>query len=309
MTIRVLVVDDSATVRYELTRQLGAAEMEVDEARNGQDALGKLGPNHGFDVIVSDLRMPGIDGLTLVNTLQNAQDLQLIPVCILTSSTDMDDHIGNLEAGASAYIVKPWNEDILVATVKRLARQKEKQTALRHASRTDPLTGLANRRSGDARLTEEIARSRRYGRDMAVAMIDIDHFKGINDRLGHAAGDEVLEFVSAELRSVSRETDLVVRWGGEEFLFVFPETAVQDAALIVERFRAHLASRPVHVKASGGSDLTVTVSGGVAGLEEHDEADTLVSRADSALYEAKKTGRNRLLMWQLGQLEPVVAAA
>ena len=308
MTTRVLVVDDSATVRFELTRQLTDAGFDVVDARSGQEALKKLAPGHGVDVIVSDLKMPGIDGKTLVKTVQHSSDLAVIPVCILTSSTDVDDHIQNLDAGASAYITKPWNTDVLVATINRLSSLKQRQSEMAVQSRIDRLTGLTNRGHGEVRLQEEIDRCRRYGREMAVAMVDIDHFKKINDTLGHAAGYEVLRSVSARLRAVSRASDTIVRWGGEEFLFILPESAVEDAAPIIERFRAHLAGNPVHVKVSGGLDLPVTVSGGVAGLEADDTAESLVERADSALYRAKESGRNQLLMWQLGQLQPVLSA-
>lgn len=308
MTIHVLVVDDSPTVRYQLVSQLGAAGISAVEAKDGSEALERLQGEERFDVIVSDLRMPGIDGLTLVSTLQGDRGLAGVPICILTSSTDLDDHVQNLEAGASAYIQKPWTEEVLVATVKRLALMRDRTSRLEQASRTDPLTGLSNRRHGDATLREEMERSRRYERPMAVALLDIDHFKGINDSLGHAAGDEVLKWVAAELRAVSRRTDTVVRWGGEEFLFVFPETVLDEAAGIVERFRGHLATHPVTVEAAGGRELSVTVSGGVAELEPDDTADSLVDRADSALYKAKETGRNRLLMWQDGELQPVVVA-
>ena len=284
MTTRVLVVDDSATVRFELTRQLTDAGFDVVDARSGQEALKKLAPGHGVDVIVSDLKMPGIDGKTLVKTVQHSSDLAVIPVYILTSSTDVDDHIQNLDAGASAYITKPWNTDVLVATINRLASLKQRQSEMAVQSRIDRLTGLTNRGHGEVRLQEEIDRCRRYGREMAVAMVDIDHFKKINDTLGHAAGDEVLRSVSARLRAVSRASDTIVR------------------------FRAHLAGNPVHVKVSGGLDLPVTVSGGVAGLEADDTAESLVERADSALYRAKESGRNQLLMWQLGQLQPVLSA-
>ncbi len=308
MTISVLVVDDSATVRYQLVQQLREAEIDAQEARNGEEALELLRGESVFDVIISDLKMPGIDGLTLVNALQEDGDLSGIPICILTSSTDLDDHVQNLEAGASAFIQKPWKEEVLVATVRRLARVRESTSRLERASRTDPLTGLSNRRHGDATLRQEMDRSRRYGGAMAVALLDIDHFKSINDSISHAAGDDVLKWLARELRAVSRKTDTVVRWGGEEFLFIFPETNLDEAAAIVERFRSHLAETPVSIETAGGRELSVTVSGGVAELESEDTTDSLVDRADSALYKAKETGRNRLLKWQDGELHPVVAA-
>lgn len=306
MTIRVLVVDDSATVRYPLRKQLEEAGIETEEARDGAEALEKLQPGHAFDVVVSDLRMPGVDGLTLVNTLQNSDKTAMLPVLILTSSEAREDQIQNLEAGASAYLQKPWDPDVLLAHVRRLAAQKRSHAKLQRASRTDPMTGLANRRHGTNRIDEEITRARRYGRGMTVALLDVDHFKNVNDTFGHATGDEVLKAVAERLRSISRETDVVIRWGGEEFLFVFPETNLEAGAAIVERFRAHMEAAPVEVE--GSEPLPVTVSGGVAELEDDDSPDSLVDRADRALYAAKESGRNRLLMWQMGELCPVASS-
>jgi len=307
MSIRVLIVDDAATVRYALEKSLTASGFETETAKDGAEALAKLKPGHGFDVVVSDLKMPLVDGCTLVTTIQASAELSSLPVVILTGSTEKQDHLANLEAGAAAYLSKPWDDEVLTATVRRLAKQKNRQVELERDSRTDPLTGLNNRRFGVDRLTQEIERCRRYGGTLSVAMIDIDHFKRINDTLGHAAGDDVLVKVAAELRGASRSTDIVLRWGGEEFLFAFAQTDITLAAGIVERFRAKLAAVPIAVRAAG-VDVPVTVSCGVACLEAEDSLDTLVDRADNALYKAKESGRNRLLMWQLGRLAPVAAA-
>ncbi len=307
MSIRVLIVDDAATVRYALEKSLTASGFETVTAKDGAEALEKLGPGHGFDVVVSDLKMPLVDGCTLVTTIQASAELSSVPVVILTGSTEKQDHLANLEAGAAAYLSKPWDDEVLCATVRRLAKQKTRHVELERDSRTDPLTGLNNRRFGVDRLTQELERCRRYGGTLSVAMIDIDHFKRINDTLGHAAGDDVLVKVASELRNASRSTDIVLRWGGEEFLFAFAQTDIALAAGIVERFRARLAAVPIAVRAAG-VDVPVTVSCGVASLEGDDTLDTLVDRADNALYKAKESGRNRLLMWQLGRLATIAAA-
>ena len=154
------------------------------------------------------------------------------------------------------------------------------------------------------RLNEEIERARRYGRDLSVVLLDIDHFKQVNDTLGHQAGDEVLQAVASQLGALSRSTDCVIRWGGEEFLFVFPETTTDEAAGIVERLRAHLESFPVHVSAEGGRAVPVTISGGVATLDVTDTLETLVYRADQALYRAKEEGRNQLHLHVDGAIRP-----
>ena len=307
MSIRVLVVDDSATIRHTVNKLLTGEGMEVVLARNGMEAITLLRSDARFDVVVSDLRMPGVDGHTLVSTLQHAEEFVSLPVVILTSSTEHDDHVRNLEAGASAFILKPWDDAVLLATVRRLAKQRHRAVALERDSRTDALTGLFNRRYGEQRLEQELEKFARYGRSFTVALVDIDHFKRINDTLGHPAGDEVLRRVAAELRRASRASDLVIRWGGEEFLFAFPETGLAQAGAIVERFRAQLAAHPVEA-AAGAGPVPVTISGGLAEVADGDTLEQLVTRADQGLYAAKSGGRNRLLQFERGQFVPVVAA-
>ena len=307
MSIRVLVVDDSATIRHTVNKLLTGEGMQVVLARNGLEAINLLRTDDGFDVVVSDLRMPGVDGHTLVSTLQHAEEFVSLPVVILTSSTEQDDHVRNLEAGASAYITKPWDDAVLLATVRRLAKQRNRSVALERDSRTDVLTGLFNRRYGEQRLKQELETFGRHGRAFTVALVDIDHFKRINDTLGHSAGDEVLRRVAAELRRASRASDLVIRWGGEEFLFVFPETALVQAGAIVERFRTQLAAHPVEV-AAGEGPVPVTISGGLSEIAAGDTLEELVARADKGLYAAKGSGRNRLLQFERGQFVPVAAA-
>ncbi len=307
MNIRILVVDDSATVRFKLKALLEKHGLEVEQAGNVSEALGKLAPGHTIDVIVTDLRMPGINGQKLVDTVSRCDETNAVPVVVLTSSEERDDRLHNIQSGAADYFSKAnLDEEVFVARLRSLAKGKERTTSLRHDSRTDPLTGLASRRYGEARLAEELQKLERYGHRFAVALLDIDHFKRVNDSLGHKAGDEVLRSLASELRDVSRTSDIVVRWGGEEFLFVFPGTSAEQAANIVERLRAHLAAEAVTLEA--GAAVPVTISGGVAEAEPGDTPESLVQRADKGLYRAKSTGRNRLLRWKSGELVPVAAA-
>jgi diguanylate cyclase (GGDEF)-like protein len=308
MTIRVLVVDDSATVRFKVAEVLRQHGMDVEQARNGQEALERLHDGHGIDVIITDLMMPGIvDGEKLIEALQKRTSMAMLPVIVLTAKSEKDVHVRNLEIGASAFFTKPWDDDLLVATVRRLALVKTREASLASDSRTDVLTGLFNRRYGAQRLDEVVSQCRRYERFLSVVLLDIDHFKRINDTLGHAAGDDVLRHIANELRATSRASDIVVRWGGEEFLFVFPETDLSQAATIVDRFRARIAAAPVILTAVGTA-MPLTISCGIAELEEHDTPQTLVERSDQALYRAKETGRNRLMASQLGELIPIHAA-
>jgi len=302
---RILLVDDTPTVRFKYEVLLKDAGFEVDSANGARQALSMLSPEHDFDLVITDLKMPEMDGFSLLKEIRDTSRLAMLPVLMLTGSDDKRDLLDNLDAGVSDYLLKSCGEPELLARVRNLVRMKKLQDELTRASETDPLTQLANRRFGVELLAEEIERARRYDRDLSVVIVDIDHFKKVNDTLGHLSGDEVLTSVAAMLYSASRKSDCVIRWGGEEFLFVFPETDSHKAASIVERLRSHLESHPVMVSANGGTTVPVTVSGGVAQFSPNDTLEILVDRADQALYQAKASGRNRLRTWVGGQVVPV----
>lgn len=303
---RILFVDDQRSIRYHYEALLRRDGFEVEAVGNAEAALERLTPGHGFHLVISDLMMPGIDGLGLVARVRGMPHNGLLPVLMLTGSTDRSDVVNSLKAGANDYVAKDGDPFEFLARVQSHSRTGILQEQLDRASRTDELTQLFNRRHGTQRLGEEMSRSQRYDRGLAVCLMDIDHFKKVNDTHGHQAGDEVLIEVAQRLTEASRESDCVIRWGGEEFLVLFPETDIDEAAGIVDRFRRELGGTPVTVL-DGEARLNITVSGGVAVLEAGDTAESLVARADSALYKAKETGRNRLLLAQSGELMPLNA--
>ncbi len=172
-----------------------------------------------------------------------------------------------------------------------LARMGERQRGL---SRRESLTGCFNRRAFYELFPREVERARRLGQGVAVVFLDIDHFKRINDRYGHETGDHVLQLLSARLRGIIRETDLLFRWGGEEFVILMPHTGPGEAPALAERIRAAVAERPFAATASH-SAVAVTVSVGVAGTAAWPaDPDALLARADAACYRAKEGGRNRV---------------
>ena len=164
----------------------------------------------------------------------------------------------------------------------------DKNQALEILSVTDKLTGLANRRKLEAALQSELLRARRYGKIFSVILLDVDHFKNVNDTHGHQAGDEVLVRLAALLTANARETDLVGRWGGEEFLIVCPETSLTLVSTLAERYRQELEQQDF------GEIGQITSSFGVTACEEGDDVQRLIQRADQALYRAKESGRNRV---------------
>jgi len=302
---RILIVDDERTIRFAYEKLLQKDGFEVVALPDAETALERLGPGHGFHLVISDLMMPGVDGLRFVARLREMPHNVLLPVLMLTGSTESDDVVASLEAGANDYVSKERRQEMeFLARVRSHARTGMLQEQLDKVSRTDELTGLANRRHGSQRLKEEIARTVRYGHGLAVCLLDVDHFKKVNDSHGHQAGDEVLVEVARRLRAVTRDSDCVIRWGGEEFLVVFPETDVPEASGIVGRFRIEMSGTSIPVL-DGSEELVVTISGGVAEHEEGDTLEGLVARADAALYRAKETGRNRLLLARAGELTPI----
>ena len=180
-------------------------------------------------------------------------------------------------------------EDALLAAIVDITAQRQTREDLLQQATHDPLTGVFNRRHVEDVLRKEVVRAERHARPLAVAMMDADHFKNINDTYGHQTGDEVLREISERCRKTLRSNDVLGRYGGEEFVIVFPETNIGEAAVVAERLRAAIAQDPIQV---GDKTLAATVSIGLAAYAPGQDLDQLFQRADSALYTAKQDGRN-----------------
>jgi diguanylate cyclase len=194
----------------------------------------------------------------------------------------------------------------LVITVQDVTERAISQHRLRELNIRDQLTGIYNRRYLDNRLAEECKRHLRYDHPLSVIMLDIDFFKSVNDEHGHEAGDRVLAEVAGRLVGTTRKTDCVVRYGGEEFCCILPETPLESAEMLAERFRARIAQAPI---AAGDAELQITVSLGVAELQHGDTPNTLLKRADEGLYEAKQSGRNRVVPRRQTKQHPFTAGS
>jgi diguanylate cyclase (GGDEF)-like protein len=294
----VLVADDSQLVRVMLRRQLEARGLQVVEATDGYEAVEACRSLHP-DVVLLDVDMPGLDGHSALRRIRDDDDIRDIPVVFLTARTSTEDVVTGLQLGAHDYLRKPFEPSELIARVSAALRVKslqdqlrQRNTQLEKASRTDPLTGVANRRDLEERLEEMLSLARRHSQPVAVLLVDIDHFKSINDSLGHATGDAVLRLIVERMERSVRREDVMGRWGGEEFLVLGPMTDTAAAATLAERMRHAVCADPMPV--DGREGVTVTVSiGCVAGT---DSAETLIRRADMALYEAKAQGRDRVVV-------------
>ena len=293
---RILLADDSSTVRALARLELEEAGYDVVEAADGAAALEAVRTEQP-DVVLLDIEMPGMDGYDVVKELKADAATADIPVVFLTGRVGAEDVVRALRLGGHDYLRKPPEPAELLARVSAALRVKALQDELRRRadeldrmSRTDHLTGLHNRRHSEEHLHALGAGARRHGYPLAVLVLDVDHFKRINDTHGHGVGDQVLVEVADRLRESKRTEDFLGRWGGEEFLLVLPWTGVDAAQVLAERLRAAVSRAPV-VTAAGDVPVTISVGGAAAeGPGDHD----LLLLADQQLYAAKDAGRDRV---------------
>jgi diguanylate cyclase (GGDEF)-like protein len=301
MSNSVLIIDDSDTVRESIIRTLESYELfdRYHEADDGLEGFKKL-LSAPVDVILCDLEMPRIDGFKFLNMIKVRPDLQDVPVIILTGMNDRDLKIKGLEQGASDFITKPFDPEELVARVKIHLKIKHLQDDLKRTnelllelSNTDHLTGLFNRRYLMEALEKEFQRNLRKGGNLSLIILDIDHFKRVNDTFGHLQGDVVLNKVAQQLQKELRSYDIAARYGGEEFVALLPDAMLNEAMFVAERVRQAVQG----TKFSGAlASLAITVSMGIATTPTPGgtTVDNFIKMADDALYRAKANGRNRV---------------
>ena len=297
--IIVLLVEDSAAIRSLVRRMLLAGGHTVVEAADGAAALAACRERQP-DVVLLDVEMPGMSGWDVLAAMKADPDLSDVPVVFLTGRSDTADMVDGLRLGAHDYLRKPCEPTELLARVQAAARVKRLQDELRQRneeldliSRTDVLTGMHNRRHVEEYLARLVSLARRSAEPLAVLIIDIDHFKSVNDGYGHEAGDVVLREVADRMVRSVRLEDMVGRWGGEEFLVVLPNTATQGAAELAERLRQVVAEQPCRLPDGGAVQVTISLGCAASVV---DDAGTLVRSADAAMYQAKESGRNRVVV-------------
>jgi diguanylate cyclase (GGDEF)-like protein len=298
----VLIIDDSEAARAALRSTLAEAGSveRVIEAADGLAGLRML-LAEPVDAVICDLEMPGLDGEKLLAARGCRPGAEDVPFLVVTARRDPDAMARLLRAGASDTLTKPFHPAELVARLETQLRVRRLQTELRdknamlaRLSSVDPVTGLRTRRLVEELLAIEVLRATRYRTSLAVLMLDIDHFKSVNDAHGHRTGDAVLAAVGAAMRATLRAIDVAGRYGGEEFLTVLPQTGLEGACVLGERLRVAIAASEVEVTA--GRRVRVTASFGVAALGDGiADAGGLIEAADAALYRAKAAGRDRVV--------------
>ena len=297
---RVLVVDDQPA-NVQALHQAFAADHQVFMATGGEQAL-KVCADKRPDLVLLDVEMPGMDGYEVCRRLKADPLLCDIPVIFVTGHHDEQAETLGLDVGAVDFIAKPINPRIVRARARTHITLKRQADLLRAWVFIDGLTGVANRRAFEERLLTEWRRCGRAGQPLAVAMIDVDHFKRYNDHLGHQAGDDCLRRVARTLQAgLKRPGDLLARYGGEEFACVLPDTDLAGAQAIVGQLVSAVRDSAIAHPASEVAPV-VTVSAGVTALVPTADGPgphELVKQADGALYGAKQLGRGRVVAGQL----------
>ena len=297
--MKILIAEDERVPRILLARQISQWGYEVVEADNGDTAWAMLADREPPRIAVLDWVMPGRDGVAICRELQENQERPFVYTLLLTVKSDESDLVHALSQGAHDFLSKPARSGELqarLAVARRLVeandRLREYAARMEELATTDSLTGAANRRSLFAIAERELAHSIRHQTPCAALVLDVDAFKAINDRHGHAAGDQVLKKVVEVCRHALRVTDVVARLGGDEFAVLLPQTTQEAAFALAERLRATIETTDY---GPPWQDLHATVTIGVSGCNGgHHDVDTLLRSADRALYQAKQAGRNRV---------------
>ncbi len=305
--MRILVADDDASSRLIVKAALRNLGHECHTVSDGDQAWSAF-QTQLPDVVISDWRMPGLTGPQLCRKIRERDVSRYVYFIIVSGQGLLSEILEGMTAGADDYLVKPLNPDDLqirliaatrvTALHAQLADNRTELNELNHdlkaIARRDPLTRLGNRRALDEDLEFLEARVTRYRHRYCIALIDIDHFKAYNDAFGHQAGDRILQAVASQLKAEARSGDAIYRYGGEEFLCIFPEQSMTTGIQAVERMRSAVERLAVRQTDEVGAFLTI--SGGVAVMdaERPRAATAVIKEADEALYRAKELGRNRV---------------
>lgn len=301
ISARVLIVDDEPMIRQLLTDVLGDEGYRVDTVPSGEEAVIKLRDTR-YDFVITDLMMPEMSGIQVIETVK-----QLDPeteVIVMTGYASLNTAVECMKLGAANYLNKPINIDEIRIVLARMIEKKGLQQKAKEVdfykelSRTDGLTQLYNHKFFHQLLATEISRSRRYGGEISLLMMDVDYFKAYNDNNGHPMGDAALQKVAWILSEGSRDVDSVARYGGEEFAVITPETPKDGAMKLAERLRSNVEEAEFErseIMPHGKFTLSIGIA---AYPEDASTKSELVEKADEALYQAKASGRNCVVAYQ-----------
>ena len=310
---KVLVVEDNGPGAERISNALSVDRHAVEIVSAAPAAMARAAEGE-FELIIVSLLLREGDGLRLCAALRSQDATRHVPLLVLVEEGDHDRLARALDLGCNDYLLRPIDKNELVARTRTQIRRRRYQEKLRtdyersmSLALTDTLTGLYNRRYASSHMVRVLEQMQAAEKPLGLLLVDIDHFKSVNDTYGHAVGDEVLRAVANRLSRHLRGFDTVARWGGEEFVVIMPEANLQVASSVAERLRRKVAGGPVTVSGPT-SELTVTVSIGVAVTGQGiSTLDDLMRAADAAMYVAKRGGRNRVAT--LDDMSPQQVAA
>lgn len=284
---RILIVDDDQELAMHIAMVLESSGMLVQIVTRPDQVMDALSAYHP-ELILMDMYMPECSGVDLVRMIRLQDDWLHVPVVYLSSEQDVDTQLGAMRVGGDDFLTKPVAEQHLLATIRV---RVERTRLLGDLIARDSLTGLLTHARLKEQIKIEVARAHREGIPLTLAMLDLDHFKAINDTHGHAAGDQVIKACAHLLRQRLRQSDSIGRYGGEEFVVILPDCTIEAAVQLLEDIRRRLQTiRFVR----DHTDFSVSLSGGVATMQDHPHPSDLLEAADRAMYRAKQSGRNRL---------------
>jgi two-component system cell cycle response regulator len=297
---RILVIDDDVVQLKRLTERL--AQEYYTEGVSKPEGANSIASNGNFDLIIVSTQLADTDGLRLASHFKSQEETRSVPILMLVDEDDSRTMLKGLEFGVNDYIIMPVDYNEMAARVKTQIRRKKYQDALKSnyqqtISRaiTDSLTGLYNRHYLNAHLDNLVRQALNNNKPLSMIIMDVDHFKAVNDTYGHDIGDQVLKQIAEMIIKSIRSADLAARFGGEEFVVLMPETDAQQGLDAAERIRKTVEKMPMKVTHEVGH-INKTVSIGVAFLNDMgDSGQALIKRADEALYKAKHSGRNKVL--------------
>lgn len=292
--MQVVVIDDTlitARLIAEYLKKIGGVDPII--FTDPEEGLRYCMDNE-IDLLMVDYMMPKMNGLDVIRSYREQRSKEEFPIVMVTAMEERDVLRQAFEAGANDFVPKPLEPVELIARAQSLLTLRARTVELRRMATIDFLTNVFIRRYFMEVAEREVVRCKRYGQPLTLCMLDVDHFKHVNDSYGHAAGDEVLKFIAEKCMESLREPDSIGRLGGEEFAICLPETSADEAQAVAKR--CHKAIEDASIDVGDGESVQVTVSIGLAQWSEGETLDDVLRRADRALYKAKEAGRNKVVI-------------
>ena len=306
----ILMIEDKDFEERKIIETLSRDEHNIVAVENGMEMMSKIGEGD-YDLLIISLNLENEDGLRLCSHLRSNERTRGTPILMIGEEQDMERIAHGLEIGAHDYVMRPVERNELLARARTQIRRKRFQQRLKSSyeislsmALTDSLTSLYNRRYLEVHLDKLLEKNRADQKSLAVLMVDIDHFKSVNDTYGHNVGDEILKIFAQRLKDGLRPTDLVARLGGEEFTVILPDVTKERAHMVAERLRRNIAQDPITCSTPDGClRITTSIGGAIIDFQPHTVKEAL-ERADRMLYDAKEHGRNCCYFEGDGKLDP-----